>query len=79
MTSIIGMFSWLRSDISDNRTEAAADRRDIMNLMRSIQEEMKDFHGRLCAIEEKKKGGGMSLLLIAVFAMGVWLSNVNNP
>ncbi len=50
-----GMFAWLRSDIALNRTEAAADRRDILNLMRSIQQEMKDFHGRLCAIEERNR------------------------
>jgi hypothetical protein len=64
--SMSGMFSWLKSDIAINRTEAAADRRDILTLIRSIQDEtnanlkaiqdeMKDFHGRLCAIEERKK------------------------
>jgi len=53
--SIGGMFAWLRSDIALNRSESAADRRDILQLMRAIQEEMKDFHGRLCAIEERNK------------------------
>lgn len=37
-----------------NRTEANADRRDIMNLLKEMKEEMKDFHGRLCAIEERR-------------------------
>ncbi len=46
--TIGGLFLW-------NRSEANADRRDIMNLIRSIQEEIKDFHGRLCAIEKKRK------------------------
>ena len=53
--SIGGMFACLRSDIALNRSESAADRRDILQLMRAIQEEMKDFHGRLCAIEERNK------------------------
>ena len=42
------IFFWMR-------TEANADRRDIVNLIVSIKEEMKDFHGRLCAIEERRK------------------------
>lgn len=46
------MFLWVRS-------EANSDRRDFMSAIRNmhdnIQEEMKDFHGRLCAIEEREK------------------------
>ncbi len=42
------IFFWLRS-------EANADRRDIMNILREIQAEMKEFHGRLCKIEADKK------------------------
>ena len=45
---IIPLFFW-------NRSEANSDRRDMMNLIRGIQEEMKDFHGRLCKIEEGRK------------------------
>ena len=37
-----------------NRSESNADRRDMMNLMINIQSEIKDFHGRLCAIEERR-------------------------
>jgi len=44
----IPLFLW-------NRSEANADRRDIVNLIVAIKEEMKDFHGRLCAIEERRK------------------------
>lgn len=55
LISIGGMFAWLRSDIALNRAEAANDRRDILHLMRSIQEECRDFHGRLCTIEERNK------------------------
>jgi len=55
LISIVGMFAWLRSDIALNRSESSADRRDLLSLMRQIQEEMKDFHGRLCAIEERNR------------------------
>jgi hypothetical protein len=55
ISAMAGLFSWLRSDIQQQRTESAADRRDILNLIREIQMEMKDFHGRLCAIEERNK------------------------
>jgi len=41
------IFFWMRS-------EANADRRDIVNLIISIKDEQKDFHGRLCAIEERR-------------------------
>lgn len=53
--TIVGMFRWIQSDLSDLRKESAADRRDILMLIRSIQEEIKDFHGRLCAIEERNR------------------------
>jgi hypothetical protein len=45
---VIALFTW-------NRTESNADRRDMMAMIRSIDMEMKDFHGRLCAIEQSKK------------------------
>jgi hypothetical protein len=47
-TLIFPMFFWLRS-------EANADRRDILAIIREIQAEMKEFHGKLCAIEERNK------------------------
>lgn len=56
LSAMVGMFAWLRSDIQIQRSESSADRRDILNLIRQIQDEMKDFHGRLCAIEERNKG-----------------------
>jgi hypothetical protein len=46
--STIGLFFW-------NRSESRADMRHIMALMDSIQKEMKDFHGRLCALEERNR------------------------
>ncbi len=38
-----------------SRSESNNDRRDIMQLIRAIHEEIKDFHGRLCTIEERSK------------------------
>jgi len=56
---VVALFTW-------NRTESNNDRRDMMAMIRSIEteahaniqaitQEMKDFHGRLCTIEERKK------------------------
>ena len=52
---MLPMFFWVRS-------EANSDRRDMMNLILAIKEEtkaiqfeMKDFHNRLCLIEERRK------------------------
>jgi hypothetical protein len=46
--SNLALFVWAR-------TEARHDQQEIREIIRSIQEEMKDFHGRLCAIEERNK------------------------
>jgi uncharacterized membrane protein len=45
---VLPVFFWVRS-------ESNADRRDIVNLIVEIKNEMRDFHGRMCAIEENKK------------------------
>ena len=45
---VIGFFFW-------NRTEANSDRKEMLNLMNAIELEMKDFHNRLCALEERIK------------------------
>jgi len=50
--SNIALFLWVR-------TESRADMRAFSNEIRGwkdeINKEMKDFHGRLCSIEERKK------------------------
>lgn len=46
--TIAGLFFW-------NRSESNSDRREMMGMIKAIQEEIKDFHGRLCAIEERNK------------------------
>ena len=56
---IIPLFLWnrseSRSDIRhmDNRLESY--RKETNDLIRAIQEEIKDFHQRLCNVEEKSK------------------------
>lgn len=45
---IIPLFIW-------NRSEARADTRMMLAIIQSIKDEIKDFHGRLCAIEERNK------------------------
>lgn len=58
---VFAMMFWVRSESNSLRSEASADRRDIVNLIiaikediQAIQMEMRDFHGRLCAIEERR-------------------------
>lgn len=46
--SNLALFLW-------SRAESRADTRMILALIDGIQKEMKDFHGRLCAIEERNK------------------------
>ena len=42
------LFLWARS-------ESRQETRMILRMVDAIQKEIKDFHGRLCAIEEKNK------------------------
>jgi hypothetical protein len=42
------LFFWLRS-------EANSDRRDIVKILFEMKEETKDFHARLCIIEERNR------------------------
>jgi hypothetical protein len=56
---MLPLFFWVRSESRadarhfDNETKAI--RRELIDVMRSIEQEIKDFHGRLCAIEERRK------------------------
>lgn len=45
---IIPLFIW-------NRAESRADIRLMLGIINGIQDEIKDFHGRLCIIEERYK------------------------
>ena len=64
--SMCGMFLWVRSEANADRRHfqdmQREDRKDLLQISRNletilegIQEEMKDFHGRLCKIEESRK------------------------
>lgn len=44
----VALISWLRADMKSFETE-------VRGWKDAIQTEMKDFHGRLCALEEKIK------------------------
>ena len=55
IVTMSGLFLWNRSESNNDRRESNNDRRDILNLIRAIEREMKDFHGRLCSLEERKK------------------------
>ena len=46
--SNIALISWLRSDMKSFENE-------VRNWREDTHQEMKDFHGRLCAIEERNK------------------------
>lgn len=47
IASNMALFIWARS-------EARHDQQEIREIIRSIQDEMKDFHARLCVIEERR-------------------------
>ena len=63
---VFGLFIWNRAEARQDarhmdtqlraqREMMAEARRDSMEMTRQIQEEIKDFHGRLCAIEERNR------------------------
>lgn len=59
---VFGNASWTIPLWLWNRSESRADNRQMLSIIQgiqgqinAIQQEMKDFHGRLCAIEERNK------------------------
>lgn len=63
---VIAMMFWMRGEANSLRAEAKEDRKDLVQLVYAIREEttkqinaiyleMKDFHNRLCLIEERRK------------------------
>ena len=46
--AFVGLFTW-------NRSEGRNDIREVHSILKAIQDEIKDFHGRLCSLEEKVK------------------------
>jgi len=47
----------IRSEIGTIRSEISANHNNVINLIMSIKDEIKDFHGRLCSIEERYRSG----------------------
>ena len=60
VVTLFGLFAWTyaesRSDYKELKTVIEENKRESNQILMSIQQEIKDFHGRLCAIEEKIKG-----------------------
>jgi hypothetical protein len=56
VAAILGMMFWMRSEANELRKEAKEDRKDMLNLVRAIEFEVKDFHYRLLDIEKTKIG-----------------------
>jgi hypothetical protein len=52
LISVGGMFLWSRSESRSDHRALESWTKDMLS---SIQAEIKDFHGRLCALEEKNK------------------------
>lgn len=48
-----GLILWFRTE---SRNDWKHSDQKIDAMLKAIHEEMKDFHGRLCAIEERNKG-----------------------
>lgn len=51
---VIAMMFWVRTEANMLRSEAKEDRKDLVELVYAIQLEVKDFHNRLCIIEERR-------------------------
>jgi hypothetical protein len=52
---VLAMMFWVRTEANSLRLDAKEDRKDFLNLIRAIEAEIRDFHSRLCAIEERRK------------------------
>lgn len=62
--AFVGLFTWSRTEnrsdykhtqsmLESNRNLMDANRKEINQMFNAIIQENKDFHGRLCALEEK--------------------------
>lgn len=56
---VFGLFLWNRAEARNDARHADAKLKShealISSFLEGIRQEMKDFHGRLCAIEERRK------------------------
>lgn len=52
--AMIAMMFWARTESNSLRADAKEDRKDLMQLVRAIEIETRDFHHRLLEIEREK-------------------------
>lgn len=53
---VFGMFFWNRSESRNDMRHMDTKLEAMRALIASIEKEMKDFHARLCVIEERNRG-----------------------
>lgn len=51
---VIAMMFWMRQEANSLRSEQKEDRKDLIQIARSMELEMKDFHHRLLEIERNR-------------------------
>jgi len=49
----VGFLYTIRHETKREIERSNEDRKEIISIMKKSQEEMKDFHGRLCTLEER--------------------------
>lgn len=52
---VMAMMFWVKQEANVLRFEAKEDRKDLLQISRNIELEMKDFHYRLLEIERSRK------------------------
>jgi hypothetical protein len=55
LATLIGMFFWNRSESRSDIRHMDEKLESTRELVRAIHDEIKDFHQRLCSIEERNK------------------------
>jgi Flp pilus assembly protein TadB len=51
---VMSMMFWVRSEANLLRSEAKEDRKDLIQISRNMEIEMKDFHQRLIDVEKQR-------------------------
>lgn len=54
---VISMMFWVRGESNALREEARQDRKDLLQISRNIENEIRDFHYRLLDIERERLNG----------------------
>lgn len=55
IVAFVGLFTWNRSESRADNRHMDAKLESTRELVRAIHDEMKDFHARLCTIEERNR------------------------